>query len=166
MKRFIITYLVMMGLFFALIGLTPVQRVIDLNGLYTRGVVVATAWLLNLVGISSTAEGSLIHLPGISLDVKFGCNGLEAVMIYAVAIVSYPAGWRQKLKGLAAGFVVIQVVNILRIVALGYAGVHMRRVFEVVHLYIAQGMMIAVALATFIIYLNYVSGKSQPQGSN
>ncbi|MGD0917623.1 MAG: hypothetical protein ABSB22_14325 [Thermodesulfobacteriota bacterium] len=37
--RFAITYLVLMGGFFLLIGLKPIQNVIDLNGLYTREVV-------------------------------------------------------------------------------------------------------------------------------
>ncbi|MGC2063735.1 MAG: exosortase H [Thermodesulfovibrionales bacterium] len=154
-KRFAITYLILMSVFFFLIGFTPFQRVVDINGVYTRGVVVTTARLLGIMGIQCTHEGSIIHLPSIALDVKFGCNGLEAVMIYSVAVLAFPASWKKKLIGMTTGFVVIQVVNIMRIAGLGYSGVHFPGMFEYIHIYVAQGMMIAVSLGVFFLYLNY-----------
>jgi exosortase H (IPTLxxWG-CTERM-specific) len=153
--RFALTYLALMGAFFLLIGLKPVQNVIDLNGIYTNGVVFATAKLLGLAGLPCSAHGSLIQLPAIALDVKFGCNGLEAVMIYSVAIVAYPSSWRKKMIGILAGFVILQIVNVLRIAALAYSGVHFKGLFEYLHIYVAQGMMIAVSLALFFLYLSY-----------
>ena len=120
-KRFIITYLILMGLFFLLIGFTPIQKVIDINGLYTQAVVSLTAMVLEIMGIPCTYQGSIIKVSGISLDVRFGCNGLEAVMIYAVAIIAFPATWKKRLIGIVGGFLVIQVINIIRIAALGYS---------------------------------------------
>lgn len=154
-KRFAITYLVLMGGFFFLIGFTPFQQIVDINGVYTQGVVATTAKLLGIMGIPCAHKGSIIQLPSISLDVKFGCNGLEAVMIYAVAVMAFPASWKKKLTGIAVGFIVIQVVNILRIAGLGYSGIHFPGIFEYIHIYVAQGMMIAVALGIFFLYLNY-----------
>jgi len=154
-KRFAITYLILMGGFFFLIGFTPFQKIFDINGVYTQGVVAATARLLGIMGVQCAYQGSIIQLPAISLDVKFGCNGLEAVMIYSVAVLAFPASWRKKLLGIAAGFVVIQVVNILRIAGLGYSGMHFPGMFEYIHIYVAQGMMIAVSLGVFFLYLNY-----------
>jgi exosortase H (IPTLxxWG-CTERM-specific) len=154
-KRFALTYLGLMGAFFFLIGFKPIQDVIDLNGLYTTGVVVATTKLLDLAGIACTHQGSIINLPLISLDIKFGCNGLEAVMIYSVAVIAFPSSWKKKLLGIIGGFVVIQVVNVLRIAALAYSGVHYRRLFDYIHLYVAQGIMIAVSLGVFFFYLHY-----------
>lgn len=154
-KRFAITYLILMSVFFFLIGFTPFQKVVDINGVYTQGVVALTAKLLGITGTPCTYAGSIIRLPSISLDVKFGCNGLEAVMIYAVAVLAFPASVKKKLMGIAAGFVVLQVVNILRIAGLGYSGVHFPGMFEYIHVYVAQGMMIAVALGIFFLYLNY-----------
>ncbi len=154
-KRFAITYVILMGGFFFLIGFTPFQKIIDINGIYTQGVVAATAKLLGVMGIRCSYAGSIIQLPAISLDVKFGCNGLEAVMIYSVAVLAFPASWKKKFMGIVAGFVVIQAVNILRIAGLGYSGMRFPDMFEYIHIYIAQGMMIAVALGVFFVYLNY-----------
>jgi exosortase H (IPTLxxWG-CTERM-specific) len=160
-KRFALTYLGLMGAFFVLIGFKPIQNFIDLNGVYTTGVVIATTKILGIAGIACTHQGSIINLPSISLDIRFGCNGLEAVMIYSVAVIAFPSSWKKKLFGVVAGFVVIQVVNILRIAALAYSGIHFRRLFEYIHIYVAQGMMIAVSLGVFFLYLHYARNDTQ-----
>ena len=155
LRRFALTYLLLMGAFFILIGFDPILKLIDINGLYTQVIVWITAKLLSMLGIAATCRGSVIELFSMSLDVKFGCNGLEAVMIYSVAVIAFPASWKKKLIGIAAGFAVIQIVNILRIVGLAYSGIHARDLFEYIHIYLAQGMMIAISLGVFFIYLNY-----------
>lgn len=156
--RFIVTYVVLMGVFFLLIGLKPVQDVLDINGGYSNGIVILTAKILSIFGVEPiTYQDTLLHLPSISLDVEFGCNGLEAVMIYTVAVLTFPATWKNRLIGFVAGFLVIQVLNLIRIVGLAYAGVYHRELFDVIHIYVAQGVMIAVALGTFILYLSYLS---------
>lgn len=153
--RFAVTYLVLMGSFFILISLKPIQNVIDFNGLYTKGVVILTSKILKVLTIPTTYQGSFIQLPSIALDVKFGCNGLEAVMIYSVAVIAFPASWKNKFLGILGGFLVIQVINILRISSLAYSAIHFKNLFETIHIYIAQGMMIAISLGVFFIYLNY-----------
>ena|ERR1700690_15199 len=158
-KRFGITYLLLMGAFFFVIGFTPIQRVIDINGEYTRGVVITVAKLLQIIRIPCTTSGSIIYLPNISLDVKFGCNGLEAVMIYSVAVMAFPATFRTKLLGIAVGFVILQLVNIIRIAFLAYSGIYLKNLFEYIHIYIAQGIMIAVSLGIFFLYLDYANNK-------
>lgn len=154
-RRFALTYLILMGAFFILIGFKPIQDIIDLNGLYTEGVVRVTSKLLGIAGIPCTYKGSIIQLPSIALDVRFGCNGLEAVMIYSIAVIAFPSKWKSRLIGIIAGFVIIQVINIIRIAGLAYSGVYLRSLFDYIHIYVAQGMMIAVSLGIFFIYLNY-----------
>ncbi len=160
-RRFALTYLILMGTFFLLIGLKPIQDIVDLNGLYSRGVVILTSKILGMLGISSSYQGTVITLPSIALDVRFGCNGLEAVMIYAVAVIAFPSPWKKKLIGILGGFVVIQVINILRIVSLAYSAIHFKSLFEYIHIYVAQGLMIAVSLGIFFVYLDYAKRSQQ-----
>lgn len=154
-RRFLLIYVGMMGGFFFLIGYKPIQTIFDLNGVYTDGIVAITSWIISGMNIPLTYEGSLIMLPTITLDISFGCNGLEAVMIYSVAVAAFPATWKKKLVGMLAGFLVIQVINVIRIAALGYTAVKHREAFDFFHIYIAQGMMIAVALGVFFLYLGH-----------
>jgi exosortase H (IPTLxxWG-CTERM-specific) len=159
-SRFVITYLVLMGIFFLLLWVKPIQNIIDLNGSYTRYLVSATTKILGIIGIPSTQQGSIIALPSIALDVKFGCNGLEAVMIYSVAILAYPADWKKKLAGIVSGFIFLQTINLLRIVFLAYSAIHFKSIFEYIHIYVAQGIMIVVSLGIFFIYLNFTKNNA------
>ena len=154
-KRFAVTYLILITLFFLLIAMKPVKNVIDLNGLYTKAIVFITAKILEIMGILCISYGSIITISGTSLDIKFGCNGLEAVMIYSVGIISFPATWKKKFLGIVAGFIVIQIINIIRIVVLAYSSIYFKTLFEYIHIYIAQGMMIAVALGMYIYWIGY-----------
>jgi len=155
--RFVITYVILMGGFFLITTLQPIKKIIDVNGLYTKSIVVISSKIMNLLGMPAKYFGTVIMLPSISLDVQFGCNGLEAVMIYSVAVLAYPAEWKKKLFGILAGFFILQTVNLLRIVFLAYASVHFRKLFEFIHIYIAQGIMIALSLGIFFLYLNYTN---------
>jgi exosortase/archaeosortase family protein len=153
--RFIIIYLVLMLAFFLAMWFKPIHNVVDLNGLYTNYVITLTSKALVLLGIPCTFNGSIIELPSISLDVKFGCNGIEAVMMYSIAVLAYPAPWKKKTAGIIAGFFILQTANIVRIVLLVYSALHFKNLFDYIHVYIAQGIMIALSLAVFFIYLNH-----------
>ncbi len=157
--RFLTIYLCLMVLIALAMSLEVVKKVIDINGIYTTLIIKATAFVLKPFELVQGINGSIIHLKGISLNVKFGCNGLEAFLIYMVAILAFPSSWKKKLIGILGGFLVIQFFNILRIAALGYCGVHFSKYFYIFHIYVAQGIMIAIAFATFIIWLGYVNEK-------
>ena len=157
-RRFAITYVALMGAFFALISFTPLQKVIDINGIYSSVIAKVSAGALHVTGLPCTSQGTLINLPSVSLDVVFGCNGLDAAMIYAIAVIVYPANWKKKIAGIAAGSLALQIVNIIRIVILARlanSGAYLKGYFEYIHIYAAQGLMIAISLGIFFLYLNY-----------
>ncbi len=151
--RFVVVYLALIGIMELFLGLHYFQKLLDLNGIYSGATAWISARLLSAAGIEVTSAGPLVHLPGRSLYIAFGCNGLEAVVIYGAAILAYPATFLYKLKGLIGGLVVLQVVNIIRIVVLGIAAVKFGKWFDYIHYYIAQGLMIAIALGLFILWL-------------
>lgn len=157
--KFIVTYVLLMGMFLLIIGLEPIKRVLDINGLYTRMIVYFSALLIQPFGIVEGVDGSIISLKGLALDVRFGCNGLEAFLIYTVAILAFPAGALRKMVGIVGGFLVLQVLNVLRIAGLGLSGIYLKAYFHYIHIYVAQGMMIAVALVLFLVWLNYATEK-------
>lgn len=157
--KFMITYVILMGLGLLLIGLESVKKVLDINGIYTDMIVYLSALFLKPFDIVQGISGSVINLKGISMNVRFGCNGLEAFMIYTVAVLSFPAGKWKKLIGISAGFILLQFFNVLRIAGLGLSGVYLKEYFYYFHIYVAQGIMIAIALVLFLVYLNYATKK-------
>lgn len=157
--RFLLCYIGLMGVFLLLIGLRPVQDILDLNGLYTRMIIYLSVLLFEPFGIVQGSSGSVIFLSGLSLDVKFGCNGLEAFLIYTVAILAFPSKIIPKIWGILGGFVLLQILNVLRIVGLGLTGIYFKDFFHIFHIYVAQGIMIAISLVLFLIWLHYVDQK-------
>ncbi|MBW2112831.1 MAG: hypothetical protein JRH00_15625 [Deltaproteobacteria bacterium] len=147
--KFIITYLILMGLFMTLVGLESIKKIMDINGLYTSMIIYFTELFLKPFGIIQGVSGSVINVKGMSMDVRFGCK------IYMVGVLSFPATVRKKTVGVIGGFLVLQVLNILRIGLLGLSGVYLAEYFKFIHIYVAQGMMIAIALIIFLVWLNY-----------
>lgn len=134
----------------------PLQDSLNINGSYSSFVVSLVSGVMKIAGIRAACHGEIITLPEISLDVKYGCNGLEAVMLYAAAVIAFPAPWKKRAAGIGAGLLLIQIFNVLRIGGLAYACVYWKKYFEILHTYVAQGMTIVIALAIFFAYLNYV----------
>ncbi len=160
--RFIFTYLCLLAIFLWMVLYRPLHHIIDINISYSGFIVSLVSRVMGIAGIPSEFHGGIINLPNISLDVKYGCNGLEAVILYAAAVIAFPAPWKKKAAGVAVGLLLIQIFNILRIAGLAYAGVHCNKYFDILHIYVAQGMTIVVSLVIFLVYLNYVGkpGKS------
>jgi exosortase/archaeosortase family protein len=100
-------------------------------------------------------SSTILRIPGAALDIRFGCNGLEAMLIYSIALLAFPAPWIKRVTGILAGFVIMQALNIVRIIALAFVRVHYPGFFELFHIYIAQGILIAVALVLFIAWIGY-----------
>jgi len=161
MLRFVIIYVVLMGIFFLIMGFKPIREYFVVDTLYSNFIVIVTHHILSVLNIQSSYHGTVISFPGISLNVLFGCNGLEAVMIYSIAILAFPAPWKTKLAGIAAGLLIIQVINIVRIVGLAYAAANHMEIFRIMHIYVAQGIMIAIALGIFFVYLHYATKLSR-----
>ena len=157
LKRFLAIYLILTGIFFLLISLEPVRRVVDINGLYTEFIVLVTSKTLLLLGIPVEYKGHILELSSFALDIRFGCNGLEAVIIYSVAVLPFPTVWKKRALGILFGFIGIQVVNVLRIVLLALIAVYHMDIFEIAHLYVFQGIMIVVSFGIFLVFVDFAN---------
>ena len=110
------------------------------------------------------AAGSTITQPsnGFAVTILAGCNGIEAMIILAAALLAYPAPPRHKLLGLAAGIAAIQALNLVRIVSLFYIGQWNREVFEWAHLYAWQVLIMLDALVVWLLWLKTLPRPSPP----
>jgi len=157
MKRFILLYTLYMVIAFVLTGYEPLVELLKIDYFYTQAVTQISAALISALGIETHVSGIFIHLRHATLEVKFGCNGLEAVLLFIAAVLAYPATAKQKLFGLALGFVVIEFFNIIRIAVLGWVLEYHPSVFDTMHTYITQSIMIVIAFLAFIFYLQKVT---------
>jgi len=157
MKRFILLYVLYMITAFILVDYEPVRHALQLDAYYTGAVVKISTWLIRLIGIDVTANGAFLHLKSAVMEVKFGCNGLEAILLYVAAVLAFPASAKERLIGIVIGSTVLQILNIARIAWLAWVLEYQRDMFAIMHEYITQSIMIALAFIIFIIYLQRVS---------
>jgi exosortase H (IPTLxxWG-CTERM-specific) len=167
MLRFSIVFLVLMFALFTLEVLGPVEKHVIFP--FTEGLASFSTWLIRLFDDAVTTHGNVIQSTVVAWGVAIerGCNGVEAVIILFSAIFAFPAPWKHRLVGFAAGFVAIQALNIVRIVSLFYLGEwetakcvpgeECHRVwFDWFHLYLWQALIILDALVVWLIWLRYL----------
>ncbi len=157
MKRFALLYSLYTIIAFILISYQPLVELLKIDYYYTETVTQISAALINFIGVEAYADGVFIKMHGAILEIKFGCNGLESLILFFTATLAYQATVKQKLYGLLLGFIVIELLNIVRIAFLGWVLKYHMPLFDVMHTYITQNIMIVIAFIAFIYYLQKVT---------
>lgn len=120
--------------------------------------------LLHLMGYDTKAVGAAIGSNDFSIDIKNGCDGLEAIAILVSGILIFPATKRQKAKGLLWGIGTLLLLNIVRIAGLFVVGLNFsKQVFDIMHV---QGGFIVFTLISVLIlftWMNWVIQTPKPQ---
>lgn len=147
---FIAKFLIALLGFYALVALNPVNDYVIVP--FTEVIARAAALLLRGMGEKVEVVGTLIRSSRFAIEVKNGCNGVEAMLLLAAAMLAFPARLRSRLMGLAVASVAIQVLNLLRVSSLFWLGAHHRRIFEFFHIAVWQLIVILAAIAMFIVW--------------
>jgi exosortase H (IPTLxxWG-CTERM-specific) len=116
------------------------------------------AGLVRLFDRGVTVSGNLIT-GRFSLAIILDCAAIDAQALYAATVLAFPAPWRRKLAGLAAGLAVITAVNLVRIATLYFVGVHWPRTFDFLHEDLFQLGIVAAACASFALWALWVTGR-------
>ncbi|MBP9823786.1 MAG: exosortase H [Thermoanaerobaculia bacterium] len=149
---FLILFVLILGTTFTLISWNPVNdRVIEP---FTGAIARAGGATLNQLGQQTTMSGTIIRNDRFAVNIRNGCNGVEAMLIYFAAVLAFPASWRSRLLGVVLGFVAIQLVNLVRVVALFLTGVYFPRLFDSSHTVIWQTVVILSGVLLWILWAN------------
>jgi exosortase H (IPTLxxWG-CTERM-specific) len=103
--------------------------------------------LLNLLGQDTSSSGASIYSTYFSLSVAKGCDGVEAMAVFASALLSFPMTWRKKIPGIFLGVSVLFLLNIIRIVSLFLVGVYRPSLSDIMHTEVWQVVFILAAVA-------------------
>jgi len=162
--RFFATFIAMQAVLFGL-ELTPVaQRYFVVP--WTNTLAALSAWLVTVVDPGVAATGNVLRSAanGFAVSIEAGCNGVEATIVLVAAMLAFPAPWKEKLAGLAAGIVAVQALNVVRVISLFYLGQWDIRVFEWAHLYVWQALIMLDVLIVWLLWVRLLPGKDGPAG--
>ncbi|HEX6903695.1 MAG TPA: exosortase H [Thermoanaerobaculia bacterium] len=157
---FLILFVVILGGSFTLISLNWVNdHVVEP---FTAGVARASGAALDLLGQNVRMDGTIIRSSRFAVNIRNGCNGVEAMLIFLAAVLAFPAPWKARLAGLALGFVAIQAVNLVRVVALFLTGAYFPKLFDTSHTVIWQTVVILFGVLLWIFWANRFTARREP----
>ena len=153
MIRFFILFTVLLIGLFTLEILQPAEKYVILP--FTSFIADISVWIIQLFDDNVMSISNVIRdkTTGFGVRIERGCNGVEAVIILFAAIFAFPAPIKHKLIGFLIGFLMIQGLNLVRIVSLFYMGQWNQVAFEWFHLYLWQALIILDALVVWLIWL-------------
>ena len=149
-KKFLIRFALFLVGFYALVAVQPVNDAVVLP--FTGLLVKVSAAILRAVGEPVVTRGTVIQSALFAVDVKNGCNGIEAALLLLAAMLAFPASAKARAAGIAAGLLAIQLVNLFRIVSLFWLGAHRRDLFDLFHAAIWQTLLILLAVGIFLAW--------------
>jgi exosortase/archaeosortase family protein len=154
--RIVGTFVLLIAAFFTLLTYAPLVKRFDIAWILAQ----LSAWmswgLLRgiglIVGFPVAIDGTNLASGNFAVDVSPACSGAVPGMIYLSAVLAFPTSWRSKLIGAAMGLGVIHVVNLIRVVVLFIIGVFFHEYFHDTHVYVAQALVVAIAIATWLFW--------------
>jgi exosortase H (IPTLxxWG-CTERM-specific) len=155
MRRFLILFPVFLLVGFGLLEVPPVARCI---AAFTQSLVTVSGGLIHFFGGQAIVTGPVLLNPkdGFGVKVANGCNAINVTILLWAAILTYPAPWLDRLKGLAVGSLALHAVNLLRIITLFYIGQYDRDWFDFAHYYLWESLIVLDTLVIFWFWATLV----------
>lgn len=140
----------LLGLLYVAVALRPVDEavIVPFTGVIAR----VSGAILNGLGEPAAVAGTEIRSRTFAVQIENGCNGLETVLLFASAVLAFPAPWKKRLAGLALGFAAIELVNLVRVVTLFWIGTHRPALFSTSHTVLWQSLVVLFGVLLFLLW--------------
>ncbi len=89
------------------------------------------------------------------VEIIDGCSGLKAFFQFFVIIVLFPGPWKTKRWYIPAGFVVLFVANIFRIVGLSWVVYYFQSAYSFAHNYVFRPFFYGIIFLLWVIWVEY-----------
>ncbi len=162
---FLVRFVVLLVVFYLIVASRPVNDAVIVP--FTAGIASVSAELLNALGEHAEVAGTEIRSSSFGVNIENGCNGVETALLFGAAVLAFPASWSRRLLGLLAGFVAIQILNLVRVITLFWIGLHRPALFSSSHTVIWQSVVVLFGVLLFLFWASRerrLSAESPPAG--
>jgi exosortase H (IPTLxxWG-CTERM-specific) len=155
LKRFAVLFAAVMLAGFGLLCAPFARPAVEA---FSRLLVRAAGIAIEVSGGSATVQGDILSSPsnGFAVRMVDGCNGANVTILLWAALLAFPASWRLKLGGLAAGTLAIHAINLVRFISLYYLGQYSRAWFNFAHVYLWELLIVLDTLVIFWVWVHMV----------
>ena len=154
---FVVLFGVLMGGFYGLTALPAVD--LKVIPAYMRLNAVASSGVINIFGEGAGARGTTVSSSRFSVDIQHGCDAIAPTLLFASAVLAFPAPMASKFFGVVVGSMILAVINLIRIIALFFTGIYFPKAFEIMHVDVWQPVFILLALTLWIAWAWWATGK-------
>jgi exosortase H (IPTLxxWG-CTERM-specific) len=154
---FLVKFGALLLLFYIAVSLRPVDAHVIVP--FTRGITEISGAVLRMVGQKVVVTGTIIA-GTFAVDIHNGCNGIEAIVFVCAAMFAFDAPIMKRILGALAAAIILQSLNIFRIVTLYLIGLKWPKIFETAHLAIWQTLMFAAAVFLFLAWTARVAPRN------
>ena len=158
MSRFLLVFVVLLVALLAAELTPPVQQGLVIP--WTEALARLSAGLITGFDPAVVSSGKVLQSAtnGFAVSIEAGCNGVEAAIVLIAAMLAFPATWKHRAIGIAAGLVAVQALNVVRVVSLFYLGQWSFRAFEFSHLYLWQALIMLDVLVVWLLWIRAAPG--------
>ena len=117
---------------------------------YARLSASVTTHLLTLLGVGFEIQGTSLTVSGKLFVVADSCTGSFVFLLLAAVIIAFPASWKEKLIGLAAGLLTVVFLNLFRTLMIVILASRFSGSFWGLHIIVGQALIIAGTLGVFV----------------
>lgn len=126
------------------------------------GVVRPAVWSVRTLTpeIPVRAADRALLAPGGGLNIRNGCEGLEALFLLTAAVLVSPVSWAARGRGVLLACGMVFLINQARVVLLFYAWREAPRYFDALHGTVTPIAVVLLVCACFAIWLRKVHGNA------
>lgn len=132
---------------------------------FTGFVAFCSSQILNIFGSWTSVSGTNLSSSDYGINIVYGCNGAFATAILLSGIIAYPSRIKEKLIGILIGIPAIFAINQVRVISLFLLGKRYPAVFEEVHVYVWQPIIIIFAILVWDFWARNFVKKDKIQKS-
>lgn len=107
-------------------------------------------------------DGTRLGFDGFWVVIAEPCNGVLPTTLYLAAVLAFPSTWRARAYGVLIGVPGIFLVNLVRVVSLMLVGSRWTAIFEDVHVYVWQTLVVALTVALWIFWVERFVRPEEP----
>lgn len=125
---------------------------------FIGGIAWAAGGLIQLYGGLAVVTDVIICHPvnQFAIQIANGCSGIEAAILLAAGVMAFPATWRQRAMGWAAGTTAIMAFNLVRVISLYYIGQYSMTWFDWAHLYAWDVLIMLDGVVVFFLWIRWL----------
>lgn len=125
--------------------------------LYARSTASVFSALLRVFGVNIHTEGIRLWVKSSVLDITPACTNIFVFVVYASAVLAYPAKWSKKCLGLLYGLVITYFINLIRlglsVMGIGISG----QAFDLVHGFLWPMLFVIFGIAIWVWWIDWLT---------